>query len=243
MKLSELVNPLRYRSRASEIMDDPACDREQLYQTLDDFVYINRWLSRSAGLLQRTVIARMRKDPHRQYSLLEVGAGGGDTALLLDDLCRQQGLICQITCCEMDSRTLAYLRNKTGNRSRITVIDADIRTFTVGRPWDFVFANHLLHHLGDDEIPTMLQTVFRLAREGVVISDLRRSRRAWLLFALLSRIFFRAGFTSVDGLISIERSFRVDELNDYIRTAGLSAALVARRAVPFRTRICSRNFI
>ena len=79
--------------------------------------------------------------------------------------------------------------------------------------FDFVISNHVLHHLTKSDITDFMEIASQLATYKVLFNDLRRSDVGFVLFWIISR-FFRNSFVRIDGLISIQRSFSREELQN-----------------------------
>ena len=69
-----------------------------------------------------------------------------------------------------------------------------------------------LHHFKDDEIIYLLNVFFANATIGIVINDLHRSAVAYRLFQALCLVFQLNDMSREDGLISILRGFKKEEL-------------------------------
>ena len=69
-----------------------------------------------------------------------------------------------------------------------------------------------LHHFKDDEI-IQLMTIFNAnSRVGIVINDLHRSALAYRLFQVLGFVFRLNAMSREDGLVSILRGFKKEDL-------------------------------
>jgi hypothetical protein len=84
--------------------------------------------------------------------------------------------------------------------------------------FDFVFSNHLMHHLDWDEIRMFLDTVVARTRLAFVMNDLKRSNWAYLGFTIFSGLLTRGSYHFYDGRLSIRRGFLPEELRDLIRS-------------------------
>jgi hypothetical protein len=72
-----------------------------------------------------------------------------------------------------------------------------------------------LHHFSDEEIVELL-TVFKAnARIGIIINDLHRSKIAYRLFQMICFVFQLNNMSKQDGLTSILRGFKKEELFQY----------------------------
>ncbi|ERP38676.1 methyltransferase domain-containing protein [Chitinivibrio alkaliphilus] len=225
---------LKTRSQKPEMMDLPHSDKEKLYRTLRHFSLINLFFTGSRKLLRRTVLRDMEQSPKTHRVLLEIGSGGGDTARWLIKKSRSMGLSLSIICCEKDPRAVEFLRTACAKEPCITIVEADF--FDLSGPAyevDYVFANHLLHHLADAQIPPMLTQAYQRARRGVVFNDLRRSCMAYVLYFFAASLFFRKSFARKDGLLSIQKGFTHDEAQNMLRACP-DIPLVTRGTFPFR---------
>ncbi|GAA1431552.1 class I SAM-dependent methyltransferase [Microlunatus lacustris] len=202
---------LRHRDTAVlELMDDPACDEQALRRTYARFALVNRLVSGWRGTYRE--LLRPRLSTGRTTTLLDVGFGGGDLARALARWARADGLRLAVTGIDPDPRALAFVRERPATPG-VTYRAADTTALVAaGEQFDLVTSNHLLHHLDAAALGRVLPECSRLARELVVHSDLRRSRTAYLGWALAARPAARDSFLHTDGLRSIRRSFTPAEL-------------------------------
>lgn len=219
------------RTGATELMDDPAADESLLLATVKQFDAINRLLSRSRTLISRYILDDAARRGLAEYTVLDIGAGGCDIAEWLVDAARRRGQCPRVICLDADPRIAAYARRRVAGSDSLEVVEAAAEDLPRLGPVDYVFANHFLHHLGDDEIARLLPAVASAARNVFVINDLKRSRLSHTGFTVLAALFFRRSFALTDGRISIRRGFRRGELEDLIRRAGLGAADVRVRSL------------
>ncbi len=203
------MSPL-LRSRATalrEAMDDPGCDSERLNATYAQFELINRWLAGWRGVFERWLEPRAWPGA----TLLDVGCGGGDVARNLAAWSAAAGIPLAITAVDPDARALAFARAH-GSNQQVRYRQAAVEDLLAdGERYDFVISNHVLHHLSEGEVPGFLAATASLARVAALHNDLRRNALALLAFASL-RPLFRGSFIVPDGLRSIRRAYRPDEL-------------------------------
>lgn len=203
---------LRQRAAATaERMDDPDCDREELFRTYRHFETLTPWVGGWAVTYRRYLRPLMRGD-RRSWSILDVGAGGGSLLATLAPRLLRDGIRVQWTGIDPDPRAIDYAR------SRGWPIDAEFRCCFLAdlvaerQRFDFTISNHLLHHLEPSGVTSLLQEAGAVTLRRAVFSDLLRSAAAHHLFALGAPLVFRRSFVAEDGRISIRRSYRADEL-------------------------------
>ena len=201
---------LDFSSRAAddELMDRPDSSARLLGNTLRQFPWINRTLTPCHRLLRRHVLRRMREDPRRAWTMLDIGAGGCDLPIWLVDRCRRERINLAITAVDHDPRVVAFARSRLADHPEIRIVQGDALSLADIPPgsWDFIFSNHFLHHLSTPQIETCLRQVVRACRERCIMSDLVRSRVSYRLYTAFAGAFLRDSFAFDDGRLSIRKS-------------------------------------
>lgn len=226
---------LSRRSDQKEIMDGSDVDEKKVYRTLAQFRIINLLLSRSRKLMKEILIPHMLQAGGKKITLLDVGAGGGDIALWFANLCHSRGIKIKIICIDSDPKAIDFAAKRCQNYANISVRRGsahDIETIDEGI--DYIFANHFLHHLDNQEIPPFLEKVYRTARRGFLLNDLLRSRPAYLGFTLLAGIFFHKSYHFHDGRISIRKGFKYHELKEIVACLQFSNGVKLGYRIPAR---------
>jgi ubiquinone/menaquinone biosynthesis C-methylase UbiE len=78
------------------------------------------------------------------------------------------------------------------------------------RSFDYAITSMFLHHLDDDDAVRVLREMNRVARRGLIASDLLRHRRA---YAWISLFTLTAGpMVRHDARVSVAQSFEKDEV-------------------------------
>ena len=194
---------MRTRSTRRELLDDYTPPPEELAKVARYLAFVNRWLG---GTL--AVASHLRCVDDRA-TVLDVGAGAGDLAR---DLARRRPNLRPLV---LDA-SRAMLSFATG----LPRIIGDGRSLPLGdRSVDFVVATHFFHHLTDEEAVATLREFDRVARRGIIVNDLIRSRTAlfWIrLFTLFANRYVR-----VDGPLSVRRGFTLVEARTLAERAGL----------------------
>ncbi|TWT94562.1 hypothetical protein Pla52n_53830 [Stieleria varia] len=224
---------LSQRSTETELMDSRDSDVGQLFNTLGLFPTINRWLTPCHRLINHYILSAMKSDRHRRWTLLDIGAGGGDLARWLSDRCHRLGIHLDVTCLDHDPRVIEFARQKCDSYANIEVRHAKAQSLHgTDEQWDFVFANHFLHHLHDEELSPVLSKIARVTKHRFVLSDIHRTGLTYLAFSSLLPLRWTRSFVYHDGRTSIRRAFTVAECHQMLAAAGMNGSVKVRRYLP-----------
>ncbi len=212
-----LYPDISHRSLQKEQMDLPECDVVELENTLVQFAWINRWTTRVRYVLRRYVLDKMRAG--REYHLVDLGAGACDTAVWLLRRSRARGLRLIVSACDHDSRVVAFAKKKYPMVRGLEIIQGDVLSIDRLKDADFVFANHFLHHLTGPQIIDLLKYLKEFGKAHIILSDLKRSRAAYLSYFFAAPLLFRHSLARGDGLLSIRKGFQRAELLQFIQAA------------------------
>jgi ubiquinone/menaquinone biosynthesis C-methylase UbiE len=214
---------------AAELLDGPLDDPAALAGNLRDFRRINRWLD--GVRLSETAIDSL--SAHRTgLAVLDVGTGGADIPMALLAGAASRGQSLQVV--GLDSRpevlTAAVIADgAVQTTAGLTLVQGDGRSLPFpDRSFDVVHASLVLHHLDEPGATTLVTEMARVARLGIVVNDLHRSRLAWIGAWLLGHLLTRNRFTRHDAPLSVRRAYRVDEALALLRAAGLAPVRTVR---------------
>lgn len=200
---------------AKELMDDPDCDREELFNTYRQFSVINSLISQWSKIYQQQIVPLCKELDHT-CSLLDIGFGGGDIPINIAKWAKNDRLKIEITAIETDHRAYEYVQNLEPPDNISFKLMSSTELLARGGKYDVVISNHLLHHLDQSNLKQVLEESKKLSRYAVLFNDLERSDVAYGLFSILSRPIFRSSFITKDGLTSIKRSYTKDELQQVV---------------------------
>lgn len=219
-----LFPDLRIRSDEPELMDDPTSDPILLWRTLDHFQRINLFLSRTHVLFNRLFFKDMQRRKKSTFTLLDIGAGGGDIAIGWLKKCISQSINIKITCIDSDPRVITYARKACAPYKDIEVIEKDLLALAKEElSYDYVFANNFLHHFTTDRIPAILTQISKMAKRGFLLCDIERNGHAYCYYSILSRLIFSKSFAFHDGRLSIKKGFTKEELRHLFHSAKIDS--------------------
>jgi SAM-dependent methyltransferase len=215
-------------------MDEVGQDPGELADSLRDLQVVNRWLGGSRTALRRLgpLIRRLAPGLDRPIRLLDVATGSADLPLQLLEWSRREGLNLQVVAVDFHPTTAAFARAATAGEPAIQIVRADALDlpFASGA-FDLALCSTALHHFDEPDADRLLREMDRVARSGLLVSDLRRSRAALFGAHVLAATLWRQRrITRHDGPRSVAAAFTVQELRSLARRAGIDAAAV--RAEP-----------
>ena len=202
-----------YRTDEIEIMDDFELEGEELRDALDKIAKINQLLGGNHLTLQgvTAVLEKIPKD--QKIVIVDVGCGNGDMLRTLADFGVKNNFNFDLIGIDANNFTINHAQKLSAKYSNIRYLCKDI--FDAGfkeLPYDIVLCTLTLHHFKDDEINYLIQTFYSNATIGIVINDLHRSAIAYHLFRALCFVFRLNKMSREDGLTSILRGFKKEEL-------------------------------
>ena len=95
------------------------------------------------------------------------------------------------------------------------------------RTFDVVLCSTMLHHLDWQQGIALLQSMVAVARYGVVVTDLVRSRPYYYAARLILALMACHAVTRHDGPLSVLRAYSVREVREVARLAGLTPVRVS----------------
>lgn len=201
------------RSGKTEIMDDFELQGEALEKTLRDLENINSWLGGNRVTLGG--IRKILKDHPKQQKIhiADIGCGNGAMLRKIATWGRAKGYNFQLTGIDANEHAVEIARRNSEAYPEIS-----FKTINIFSPefqkekFDIFLCTLTLHHFPTDKIVRLMEDFYGRAKIGVVINDLHRSKAAYYLFQVFCCVFIRNEIARKDGLVSILRSFKRQDL-------------------------------
>ena len=227
-RTSHLARPALRPAAGTELLDDPSADPAAVRTSLTNIARANRLFGGTAAVLHGVdrLLSPAPSTKNPALTLLDLGTGAGDIPAALRSWGAKRGA---------SIRTFGLERLRPAARMAGThelpvalgcVTTLPFRTASV----DVVTMSQVLHHFDRETSIAVLREAARVARRGVVVADLLRSRLAAALFSVGALALGFDRQTRVDGVTSVRRGFRPLELLELFHAAGLSAGLAIRPA-------------
>jgi SAM-dependent methyltransferase len=212
---------LRHRSTQTEYFDLPDRNEAEIAASFRDLNRVNS-LFRFTHPFESVLPLWLGRKNCAQLEILDVGAGTGLLGKQLTEWAGRQGWQWRFT--NLDSNPLAL---KIGNPPA-SVVGSALQLPFADASFDLVVASQMSHHLTDADVVTHWREAWRVTRDAVFICDLHRNAGLYALLWLTLRLMRANPTVLEDGLISVQRGFRLGEWRELAIKAGIPAAHVWR---------------
>ncbi|WP_309608689.1 methyltransferase domain-containing protein [Flavobacterium sp.] len=212
----------KFRTNDPEIMDDFAMEGEILREALDKIAKINQLLGGNQLTLQGVQELIHSIDKSQIITIVDVGCGNGDMLRKLADFGFQNNYNFNLIGIDANNFTINYAQKLSESYSNISYQCEDIFSIAFDNlKYDIVLCTLTLHHFKDNEIENLLKVFYNNSRIGIVINDLHRNIISYRLFQVLCFVFGLNKMSKQDGLTSILRGFKKEELINFSKKMNL----------------------
>ena len=217
---------LANRRLVGELMDEPGLDNELHREALNGLARANL-VSLSANAIV-DAITSLPQPKEGRLRILDVACGGGDVTLNVARSLERRGIPAELIGCDVSSYAIehASARYERNAKDASQVQFRQLNALTDVLPdCDVAICSLFLHHLTTTDAVSFLERLGDCAHH-VLISDLRRSRLGYAMAWLVCRLLTRSKIVHVDGPLSVQAAFTLDEALLLANEAGLVNANV-----------------
>lgn len=214
------MKPFSERSTEQEIMDVRQLTPEETKSVYSWIGRVNRYLGGIRVVLKHLEDYSKKWKPGQTIRILDVGTGGSDIPAAIVRWAERRKIKIHVVALDIDSRALVFGKSKNSIPGLSWVQGSCEALPFPDKSFDYVLSSMFFHHLSPAMILKCLKTCDRIAKRGIIINDLYRSRRAYVLFDLAT-LFIPSPVFRHDGLLSIRRAFRKEDLLQMIADSGL----------------------
>lgn len=217
----------KYRTQEAEIMDDFSLQGRELRAALDQIARINQLLGGNKVTLNG--IKEILKKGHTSTTIViaDVGCGNGDMLRMLAEYGLKKNYNFKLIGIDANAFTVNYAKTLSNEYSNIEYICLDIFSEDFAAiNYDIVLCTLTLHHFTNEEILNIMTTFNNNASMGIVVNDLHRSKLSYKLFQMICLLFNLSKMSREDGLVSILRGFKKNELEDFSKKLNLKNYII-----------------
>ena len=198
-------------------MDAPGVNPRDLERSLKFIRRINWFLGYS-----RTTLGYLRQfskgwKSSDKISVLDVATGSADIPGAISVWARNRSMNVSLLAVDRHPHTARVAFNRAGN---LDVVQADARALPFAdQSVDYVMTAMFIHHLSEADVVAVLKEMNRVARRGIIVSDLLRHKRAYAWITLFT--LFANPMVVHDARVSVAQAFTKAEILELCRAAGL----------------------
>jgi len=206
----------KYRTQEAEIMDDFTIQGEELRDALDKIASINQLLGGNKLTLNGVKKLLSEVDISRTITIADIGCGNGDMLRMLSDYGKKNNIKFNLIGIDANAFTINYAKTLSQKYLDIKYLCIDIFSEEFKEiEYDIVLCTLTLHHFTNTQILNLITIFNSKATAGIVINDLHRSKTAYALFKFICAAFSLNSMSREDGLVSILRGFKKQELEEF----------------------------
>jgi len=217
----------KYRTDTPEIMDDFTLEGEVLREALDKIAKINQFLGGNSLTLNGVKELILTVPKSRLITIVDVGCGNGDLLRVLSNYGKENNYSFSLIGIDANAFTVNHAKKLSESYSNINFQCEDIFEFDFSQlKCDIILCTLTLHHFKNEEIESLLTTFYANSNLGIVINDLHRSSLAYRLFQIICFLFQLNSMSREDGLTSILRGFKKEELELFSKKLGFKKYII-----------------
>lgn len=221
-----MLMDLRTRQRQPELMDAQNADPVALARSLRFIRRVNSVFGYTRATLRYLEQFSRHWRRGQRIDIIDLATGSADIPRAILRWASRHGFDVHVTAVDRHPLTMQYAAEDHAD-PRLHLVRADVMNlpFDAGS-FDYAITAMFLHHLDEEDVVRVLRTMSRIARQGIIVSDLLRHRRAyaWIsAFTLLANPMARH-----DARASVAQAFTGEEILALAGRAGLTFAAYHR---------------
>lgn len=197
----------KQRSYDKEILDEKVVDKTDLFRNLFELDIINKYLggySISANALTQYA------NKNKEYHLVDIGSGGGDTLKYLDYWAEKKSINLKLAGIDLKKECIEYSLKNKPNPAIKFICDDYRNIYSHLKRVDIIHACLFCHHFCEKEITALIN--FCVANgSALIINDLERNPFAYYAIKFLTRVFSKSYMVKHDAPLSVLRGFKKAE--------------------------------
>ena len=211
------------RSNEPERIDTGDYTEQEYRIFLKEIRFINRWIG-DRWALKKSLLKKIEELDLREFSVLDVGAGSGEILTEVATFARRRKSRSFLVGLDLNEMSVESISAAGKEFAEIKAVRGDALNlpFADGA-FDFAICSLFAHHFTDDGVVEILGEMLRVSSEGVYVIDLHREPGAYRMYRLFCAVFRISTLVREDGLLSIKKGFRPEELLSLAERVGSSA--------------------
>lgn len=201
------------RSDQREIMDDLDFGGKEMRDNLDDIRIMNKYFGGNKITINGLQTLLRSHPKNQKITILDIGCGDGQMLRNCANFAIKNNFSLNCIGIDFNQNILDLAKEKSTSYPNIKFIKADVFSEVDLIPnCDIAMFTLFLHHFKNEEIEVLLKSILNKTTKGLIINDLHRHKIAFNFFKVISTVFLKSKTAHHDGLVSIARGFKREEL-------------------------------
>lgn len=214
---------LSVRQRQAEWMDEPNADPRQLRQSLMYIRRINRLMGYDRLIVHYLRGFSARWKPGQTIRILDVATGSADIPQAILRWANRRGFDVRVVGIDLSPQVVATARETAEAEPGLQIVTGDATRLPFDdNSFDYAVTSMFLHHLDEGDAVRALAEMGRVARRGIIASDLLRLRRSYAFVTLATLL--ANPMVKHDARVSIAQAFSKKEITAIRDQAGVGFA-------------------
>ena len=203
-------------------MDDPDVDPSALRESLAYIRKINRVMGYTRIILSELERFSSKWKKGELIRIVDVGTGSADIPLAILRLADERGWNVRVIGVDLHPE-VARQASAEAQDPRLTIVRADALHLPMAdEGCEYAITSMFLHHLDDADARKALTELGRVARRGIIASDLLRLHRAYAFIWIAT--LFSSPMVRHDARVSVAQAFNTREVLALRKAANLHYA-------------------
>ena len=203
-------------------MDEPGADPIELRKSLAFIRGVNRALGYTRVILKHLDRFSANWKPGRTIRIIDIGTGSADIPIAILQWAGKRGFDVRVVGVDLHA-TIAGEAAAAADDPRLQIVRGNALDLPFPNgSFDYAITSMFLHHLDDEQAQRALSEMGRVARRGVIVSDLLRKKHAYAFIWLCT--LFAGPMVKHDARISVAQAFNRKEAIGLRDRAGLGFA-------------------
>ena len=208
------------RSYELEKIDTGDYTAEQYERFLRDIRNINRFIGDERAL-KRTLLAEIKKEDLKEFSVLDIGAGSGELLRSCAKFARKTGRKTSLLGLELNSRSAESILEESSDFGEISSIRGDALNLPFeNNSVDYVMCSLFTHHFAEEDIVKILRKMAGISKRKIFVIDLHRHPVAYGLYNIFTTATFMGHLVKEDGALSVKRGFQTRRARHSCKSGG-----------------------
>lgn len=208
-----------------ELMDDFSIFDHRIDEALGELKLVNKYLG---GI--RTSYSGLKPflktSNDKTINILDIGSGTSD---VLESI-RRKNVSMKIFSLDKNKKVCAILKEQNNGKSESEPILGDVLLLPFkNKSVDIVHSSLFLHHFNEEQIKNIITLSLQIAKQGIVINDLRRSLIAVFAIKFLIMFFSKSSLFKNDAPLSVKKGFIKSELVELLDALQINNYIIKRK--------------